>query len=191
MIRQWKVALVFTGTAGRTLLARYEIMDHSTLNLYGHLRLLVGYLGEKDQGNWWSTTFFAPSSRYFLEPVFARTTRLAQYNGVREAARRLHDEQIGIGNVFHLFRLPEEMEQDLQQLVVNAPDEWFAEIASRETALTVLRTLSGEAISISEGPQSIGSLKELDRPSGSQALAQCYLAAFEQGIRTFPYFVEK
>lgn len=114
---------------------------------------------------------------------------MAQYNGVREAARRLHDEQIGIGNVFHLFRLPEEMEQDLQQLVINAPDEWFAEIVSQGAALTVLRTLSGEAISVPEGPQSIGSWKELDRYSGSKALAQCYLAAFEQGIRTFPYFV--
>lgn len=168
-----------------------EIMDHSTLNFYGHLRLLVGYLGEKDQGNWWSTTFFSSSSRYFLEPVFARTARLVQYNGVREAARRLHDEQIGIGNVFHLFRLPEEMEQDLHQLMINAPDEWFAEIASQETALTVLRTLSGEVISVSEGPQSIGLLKALDRSSGSKVLAQCYLAAFEQGIRTFPYFVNQ
>lgn len=118
--------------------------------------------------------------------MFARTTRLAQYNGVREAARRLHDEQIGIGNVFHLFRLPEEMEQDLQQLVMNASDEWFAEIVSQETALTILRTSSEEAISVSEGPQSIGSLKELDLSFSSQALAQCYLAAFEQGIRTFP-----
>lgn len=165
------------------------IMDRSTLNLYGHLRLLVGYLGEKDQGDWWSTTFFDSDSRCFLEPVFTRTTRLAQYNGVREAARCLHDEQIGVGNVFHLFRLPEEVEQDLQQRVINAPDEWFGEIESQETALTALRNLSGEAIPVSEGPQSIGSFKELGYSSDSKALAQCYLAAFEQGVRTFPYFV--
>lgn len=151
---------------------------------------MVGYLGEKDQGNWWSTTFFAPSSRYFLEPVFARTTRLAQYNGFREAARRLHDEQIGIGNVFHLFRLPEEIEQDLQHLVISKPDEWFAETESRESALTALRNLSGEAVSVSAGPQSIGSLEEFYRSSASKSLAQHYLTAFEQGIRTFPYFVD-
>ena len=161
-----------------------------TLNLYGHLRLLVGYLGEKTQRNWWSTTFFDTSSRFFLEPVFARTTRLAQYNGVREAARRLHDEQIGIGNVFHLFRLPEEMEQELQQLMVNAPDEWFAETGSQERAMAVLRSLSGEAVSVSEGPQSIGSLELFYRSAGSKTLAQHYLLAFEQGIRSFPYFVD-
>lgn len=164
-------------------------MNRSTLNFYGHLRLVVGYLGEKDQGNWWSTSFFSPTSQYFLEPVFARTTRLAQYNGVREAARRLHDERIGIGSVFHLFRLPEEVEQDLQHLIVGAPEEWFAEIGSRESALTALRYLSGENISAAAGPQSIGDVDEFYRFSGSKVLAQHYLAAFEQGIRTFPYFV--
>jgi len=115
---------------------------------------------------------------------------LAQYNGVREAARRLHDEQIGIGNVFHLFRLPEEMEQDLQQLMMNAPDEWFAETGSQERAMAVLRSLSGEAVSVSEGPQSIGSLELFYRSAGSKTLAQHYLVAFEQGIRSFPYFVD-
>jgi len=60
--------------------------------------------------------------------MFSRTARLAQYNGVREAARQLHDKYSGIGNVIHVFRLPEEVEQDLQQLILNAPDEWFAEI---------------------------------------------------------------
>lgn len=171
------------------LLSLCEIMDHSTLKLYGHLRLLVGYLGEKNQGNWWSTTFFSSTSRYFLEPVFARTTRLAQYNGVREAARRLHDEQIGIGNVFHLFRLPEEMEQDLQHLMSSASDEWFAEIGSQESALVALRDLSGGTVPVAAGPRSIGSVDEFYCSSGSKALARHYLAAFEQGIRTFPYFV--
>jgi hypothetical protein len=172
------------------LLSLCGIMDHLTLKLYGHLRLLVGYLGEKDQGNWWATTFFSSPSRYFLEPVFARTTRLAQYNGVREAARRLHDEQIGTGNVFHLFRLPEEVEQDLQHLMNGAPDEWFAEVNSQESALTALRNLAGETISVTPGPRSIGSVEEFYRSLGSKTLAQHYLAAFEQGVRTFPYFVD-
>ena len=174
-------------------------MHYSNLSLHGHLRLLVGYLGEKAQGNWWSTTFFDSSSRFFLEPVFAKTTRLAQYNGVREAARRLHDEQIGIGKVFHLFRLPEEMEQDLQQLMTDAPDKWFAEIG-RQNALAALRDLSGESVSVVEGPQSIGSV-ELFYPttglrnlrghhSSGSKVAQHYLAAFEQGIRSFPYFTD-
>ena len=42
--------------------------------------------------------------------------RLAQYHGVSEAARRVHDEHLSVGS-FHLFRLPEEMEQDLHALL--------------------------------------------------------------------------
>lgn len=165
-------------------------MEHPTLQLYGYLRLLVGYLGEKNQGNWWSTTFFDASSKFFLAPVFTRTTRLAQYNGVREAARRLHDEQIGIGKVFHLFRLPEEIEQDLQQLIINMPDDWFAAIMSKESALAVLRSFSEETISISEGPQLIGAFDIFYRSCSSKILAEHYLAAFEQGIQNFPYFAK-
>lgn len=161
-----------------------------SLELHGQLRLLVGCLGEKSNNNWWSTSFFDSSSRFFVEPVFARTKRLAQYNGVRGAAQRLHDEQIGLGNVFHLFRLPEEMEQDLQQFIISASEQWFTVLESKETALSALRNLSGEAISaVSAGPQLVGSLEEITHSSGAKSLAQYYLAAFEQGVRTFPYFM--
>jgi hypothetical protein len=36
---------------------------------------------------------------------------MAQYHGVTEAACRVHDERIGVGRVFHLYRLPETIEQ--------------------------------------------------------------------------------
>ena len=79
-------------------------------------RLLVGYLGERAQYDWWPTEFYETSSRLFLEPVYSRTFNLAQYHGVLEAARLLHDEHLSVGS-FHLFRLPEEIEQDLHNLV--------------------------------------------------------------------------
>ncbi len=121
-------------------------MHNSTLTLYGRLRLLVGYLGEKSQENWWSTSFFEPAIRVFLEPVFSQTIRLSHYNGVREAARNIHDVYIGVGEVFHLFRLPEEVEQDLQQLIFEAPNEWFTEVSSRDNALNTLRPLADVGI---------------------------------------------
>jgi hypothetical protein len=77
----------------------------------------VGFLGERAQFAWWPTAFYEPSSRnLFLEPVFSKTSRLAQYHGVLEAARRLHDEHLSVGS-YHLFRLPEEVEQDLHAIV--------------------------------------------------------------------------
>jgi hypothetical protein len=75
------------------------------------LRLTVGFLGERSQFAWWPTAYYEPSSRLFLEPVFSKTSRLAQYHGVLEAARRLHDEHLSAGS-YHVFRLPEEIEED-------------------------------------------------------------------------------
>ena len=87
--------------------------EEGRLQAIVRLRVIVGYLGEKAQFDWWQSGFFTPSSAAFLNPVFARTSALAQYHGVKEAARRLHDEHIGVGRMFHLFRLPETLEQSL------------------------------------------------------------------------------
>jgi hypothetical protein len=81
------------------------------------LRMIVGFLGEKGQHNWWSSEFFSATAPAFLNPVFGKTTTLAQYHGVKESARRVHDEHIGVGRVFHLFRLPESIEQALFEML--------------------------------------------------------------------------
>ena len=91
-------------------------MKDDSLPTWLYLRLLVGYLGERAQGAWWPTAFYEPSGRLFLEPVFGKTARLAQYHGVLEAARRLHDDHLSVGR-YHLFRLPEEVEQNLHGLI--------------------------------------------------------------------------
>ena len=80
-------------------------MNKATLAQIARLKLLVGFLGEQSQFNWWPSAFFAP--------VFNKNAFVAQYHGVQEAASRVHDEHIGIGRVYHLFRLPEHVEQAL------------------------------------------------------------------------------
>jgi hypothetical protein len=75
------------------------------------LRMIVGYLEEKGRHNWWPSEFFSATAPAFLNPVFGKTATLAQYHGVREAARRVHDEHIGVGREFHLFCLPEAIEK--------------------------------------------------------------------------------
>jgi hypothetical protein len=55
--------------------------------------------------------FLRRHAQAFLNPIFASKTRMAQYHGVTEAACRVHDERIGVGRVFHLYRLPETIEQ--------------------------------------------------------------------------------
>jgi hypothetical protein len=153
-------------------------------------RLLVGYLGERAQHAWWLTSFYDPSSRLFLDPVFSRTPRLAQYHGVLEAARRLHDEHLSVGS-YHLFRLPEEVEQDLHNLVQRPEAEEFTarEMSNKGTALGSLKDLAGEVSVKSGGPTAIGNIKDLDSPKTEKAIAAAYLSAFSNDAKAYPYLV--
>jgi len=160
------------------------------VNEYLTLRLLIGYLGERSQENWWSTAFFEQSSRLFLEPAVPKTLRLAQYHGVKEAACRVHDEHIGVGNVFHLFRLPEEVEQDLHRYLKDAIAKGELQPApqGKEAALSSLAAIAGDQADTSEGPVDIGQLKDFLSSSSIKALARAYLTAFQNGRKTYPYF---
>ena len=75
------------------------------------LRVLIGYLGEKNQANWWGSEFFSATATAFLAPIFNRSLFLAQYQGATAAAAKIHDEAIGVGRIYHLFRLPIGLEQ--------------------------------------------------------------------------------
>ena len=153
-------------------------------------RLLVGYLGERAQYAWWPTAFYQASSRPFLEPVFSRTSRLAQYHGVLEAARRLHDEHLSVGS-YHLFRLPEEVEQDLHNLVQRPEADEYAlqAMRSKDSALSSLRDLAGAVSVKSVGPTSIGSIGDLDSLNTVKAIAAAYVSAFDQDSKVYPYLV--
>lgn len=127
----------------------------------------------------------------FLDPVFPKTSHLAQYHGVTGAARRLHDEHIGVGNVFHLFRLPEEVEKYLHSAMLAGRGEsnLLTGLDDMNAALRVLTEVSDGTRGPSEGPTSVGVLKDIFTNPAIRNLAQCYLAAFQGGIKTYPYFM--
>ncbi len=154
------------------------------------MRLLVGFLGERAQFAWWPTAFYEASSRLFLEPAFTKTTRLAQYHGVLEAARRLHDEHLNVGS-YHLFRLPEEVEQDLHAIVQSSEGEALTSQApqTKEAALDALGRLAATSGTPSVGPATVGSIKDLDSTETLKAIAATYLAAFSQNSKAYPYLV--
>lgn len=165
-------------------------MKESYLSTLLEMRLLVGFLGERAQCAWWPTAFYESSSRLFLEPVFSKTSRLAQYHGVLEAARRLHDEHLNVGS-YHLFRLPEEIEQDLHSLMQTCASEELAIQAPREkeAALESLTRLAGASAPANTGPTSVGNIKDIDSVDALQAIARTYLSAFSQGTKAYPYLV--
>jgi hypothetical protein len=154
------------------------------------LRLLVGFLGERNQHGWWPTSFFGDYSIRSLEFVAPKTASLAQYHGTVEAARRLHDEHLSVGS-YHLFRLPEEVEQDLHALVQST--QGVAVIAelprAKETALATLAEMADAGVPAAEGPVSVGSIRALSDPDTAKSIAGVYLKALSANVRAYPYLV--
>jgi hypothetical protein len=166
-------------------------MNTAQLELLATLRVLVGFLGEQDQFGWWVSGFFGPGSKAFFAPVFARTSLLAQYHGVTAAAAKVHDEHIGVGRVYHLFRLPEDVEHGIHTALQNA------EVSARLGGLvrdceSALANLSerGRAFAraSTEGPILVGDTKSLRAIAPWQSVAGHYTTAFEKGTRLYPYF---
>lgn len=165
-------------------------MNEAYLPTLLQMRMLVGFLGERAQFAWWSTAFYEASSKLFLEPVFSKTSRLAQYHGVLEAARRLHDEHLNVGS-YHLFRLPEEVEQDLHALMQGSVGEDLANKLpkGKDAALNALKLLGLTSSKPSEGPTAVGNIENLDSADVLNAIAGTYLSAFSQNAKSYPYLV--
>ncbi len=155
------------------------------------MRFAIGLLGEKDQAGWWPSSFMSPTSSAFLLPVFGANIMHARYQGVVEAGKRAHDERIGVGRVFHLFRLPEATEQRLFDVLSSNDGKVAGQILSPEAANEQLSVLAIAPTETKQGPLSIGSAEDLARPDWLGIAAGLYAAAFGAGVQCFPYFSEK
>jgi hypothetical protein len=153
------------------------------------LRLLVGFLGEKRQANWWDCSFLDATGRRFLETTFPRTAFCAALRSTAEAARLLHDSRIGRVGVFHLFRLPVDHEDALEAHIADWPSEdapgW---ISSRDAALEELRRMGESHVSAPQGPVQVGIEKKILAPGSISDLAAHYHSAFAGNFQCFPYF---
>lgn len=153
-------------------------------------RLTIGYLGEREQFGWWHSSFFTQGSSAFLSPVFTRTQLLAQCNGVTRAAALLHDERIGVGHVYHLFRLPEEMEQGIHQVLQQSQsaEEIQKIISSKKYALSYLEKNSITSDHTNTGPKRVGDINAMRDEQVWLVVAGLYLYSFKTQKEILPYF---
>lgn len=154
------------------------------------LRIVVAFLGEKSQHNWWSSDFLSGTASAFLSPVFNKTTMLARYQGVKEAACLIHDERIGVGQrVFHLFRLPASIERSLFGTIqdISVVEVINEDVQSREAAEAALHQIAEPSSNFREGPLQVGSADDLDHGRWLAVAAGSYEAAFKAGSQSFPY----
>jgi hypothetical protein len=165
-------------------------MHKEVIKKFALLRYVVGYLGEKNQYSWWSSNFLNASTKKMLEFTFPRTAHIAQYEAVSSAAAKVHDEAIGIGKSFHLFRLPEFLEKLLLNEIQAPPERISFEsvISSQDNALEVLIDLAGSASLSGEGPINIGQMNGDHMDQFIAQIASAYFQAFDRNKKAFPYF---
>jgi hypothetical protein len=152
------------------------------------LRLAVGLLGERDNAEWWASGFMSTTSAAFLAPVFGAKILQARYQGVLEAARRVHDERIGVGRAFHPFRLPEAMEQRLFEAVESGGQDLVEIVWSPDSAKATLDELGSKVVEAKSGPALFGTTEMLDEAEWVAEAASLYSIAFGSGVQCFPYF---
>ena len=156
------------------------------------LRMAVGAAGEDKNLAWWRSAFCGSMSGACLAPIFPKTVSLAALTGVTAAACRVHDEHIGVGRVFHLFRLPEDLEQAVYEVLPKIPASRVTEVkSSLASAQSCLRTFTDGVNAQAEGPVAVGKSDEITHPSVWKKVAAMYLHAIQAGVQVYPYFVEK
>ncbi|HEX4053844.1 MAG TPA: BrxE family protein [Tepidisphaeraceae bacterium] len=168
-------------------------MTQEIIEAIVRLRAAVGFLGEQGPAKRWPSAFFAPSSRSFLSPLFPRTLVLSQLRGVIAAAARVHDERIGVGDVYHLFRLPEEIEQSTHQFMSMPQAEAVLASSSfdAKSASATLKQLAAKESLKTVGPARIGPTKEMDQVAVWQKVAALYGFGFRNETEVYPFFSAK
>ncbi|WP_432697183.1 BrxE family protein [Marinobacterium sp. YM272] len=166
-------------------------MNKDVIKQIADLRIVVGFLGEKSQRGWWSCSFLAPQAKNFLTPIFPRTLVQAQHRGVTAAATLVHDDVIGVGATYHLFRMPESIELELDRLFQSAqPDQYTAVLTDEQSALERLQAMAGGEQTSQEGPVIVGDYDADNLPGLIQQVAGQYLSAFQQDTRCYPFMRE-
>jgi hypothetical protein len=117
---------------------------------------------------------------------------MAQYHGVKEAASRVHDEHIGVGKVYHLFRLPENVEQTLFSHLRDQAfmDAVRAQLEDQEQTLESLSTLATSHAACQEGPVLVGAIDEILGGKTLGLLAHHYRSAFVGNTQVYPYYAD-
>jgi hypothetical protein len=159
------------------------------------LRTLVAALGERTASPWWRTQFLTEVGLRAMGKVFPRTAMRASLDSTTVAARTDHDKRIGVAHRYHLFRLPTNLEQSLNDAMKEESFLAGATAVLKKTQYELLQELAAMAkshtIPSGEGAIRLGPAGCLLESSGIEEMAAHYQASIKTGHRHFPYFDEE
>jgi len=161
--------------------------------LVSRLRALVLALGESASPAWWKTAFMNETGLRFLERLYPRTSLQAAVHAAGKAASDVHDRVVGRFGVYHLFRLPESLETEMNRMLPDS-DQGFgsalrAALGQPDKLMELLSPLCrGLRIEVPPGARRSGTEKDLMTNAGFAKTAAAYHHAFARGKSGFPYF---
>lgn len=148
------------------------------------LRLQVAYAGEASTPSWWPTSCLTADAALDFKHLFADAAPAVAWQLSSQAACQAHDKWLS-GMDYHLFRLPEGLEEAIYytglQLPLAQAQQWLSEKDALRAVPTTTATLA-------TGAQRLGSSADLLSGSALPALRACYGAALRGGVQVFPYF---
>lgn len=148
------------------------------------LRLSVLAAGEALPSKCWDSTGLSKAGQADLVVMFPRTSILAAATHAAELARAHHDKYTRATGIYHLFRLPTELESKIHREMVDSIPNDFDVHANIWGELGELPTTSADA---EEGPVNLNALK-LSTNKDIAKLGANYKAAFDEGLSCIPYF---
>jgi hypothetical protein len=123
-----------------------------------------------------------------MQRLFPKTTQRALLASVTKAAQLRHDAQV-MGHSYHLFRLPEQLEEELEHALESGAPALPEASEDGAAAIRVLERLASRATAdLGAGPVCLGSAKRLGSTAGLRELAAAYLSAARQKREVVPYF---
>jgi hypothetical protein len=165
-----------------------RIIASSILNL----RILVLALGELSEPPWWRSRYLSETGLRFLERIYPRSALSAAINSTGSAACRIHDIAIGKRGAFHIFRLPNNLEREVNHLLSSRDDSWIGISNLLGDAEKLKKRLLEISLPCNSydwiGPHRIGAAEDALKAKSYQIMAASYFNAFEKGHQAFPYF---
>ena len=158
------------------------------------LRALILALGERAGSSWWNSEFMNETGLRFLERLYPRTYFRAAIHAAGKAACDSHDRAVGRVGVYHLFRLPESLDVEINWVPLSADEDFVtafrAALGDSDKLMEMLALICSrkEEAGASFGAKRIGSARDLVTHAAFGATAAIYHYAFIQGSPAFPYF---
>jgi len=159
------------------------------------IRTIIAALGEHPPAPWWRTQFLTDAGLRATARIFPRTAVAAAILSVCEAARRDHDNKVGVGRRYHLFRLPTEWEDGVASTLTRQESQ--AELkqllqSGRDELLKKLELLAQGSKRVGkEGPIALGAGARISTSEAIAELAANYLRAFTNNQKCYPYFEDQ